>query len=426
MHAPFALTPLAQDMFLRSPAGPSRRGTRCSTRPSGCSRRGLQRLRLLRLPEERAGRAGEGRRTSGGSRSTATRSRCTGGSGTTRSCPSSRRSSQWIAALPVDDLLGEERPRPGSRRGRKGERSWVLHFIAIMGPYQVLEDLVGAYAVGDGPGPRRGGARARPAAGTTSSRTSKRASSRWPRWRPAPRAASSRRRSRRPPRRAAGRRRSISTALRALPGGDAFVDELERVPRDPRPPRARTTTTCCMASWAEAPRLLLRAGSRRGSATPAPPAREREAALARRADELADAVRAALAGQAGRAGEIRDDPRARARHRLADRGPQLLDRPAVAGASARSSRCASVPASSARASFNAAGRRLLPPPRRDRRRPARWPAAPVAGRRRAARSTPGTRHRLGSRTTSARSRPSRRTGDLFDGPRLDQRARSTR
>jgi rifampicin phosphotransferase len=49
-----------------------------------------------------------------------------------------------------------------------------------------------------------------------------------------------------------------------------------------------------LASWAEAPRLLFGRIAPRFE-SPAPPSREREAALARRADELADEVRAALA-----------------------------------------------------------------------------------------------------------------------------------
>ncbi|HEX3266087.1 MAG TPA: PEP-utilizing enzyme, partial [Candidatus Limnocylindrales bacterium] len=78
-----------------------------------------------------------------------------------------------------------------------------------------------------------------------------------------------------------------------LPGGSAFVDELERF-LSTHGHLGQNHDDLRFASWAEAPRLLFgRIASHLRS--PALPARERELGLARRAEELADAVRKALA-----------------------------------------------------------------------------------------------------------------------------------
>ena len=183
-------------------------------------------------------------------------------------------------------------PPPGRKPGGKGERAWILHFLVIMGPYQVLEDLVAAYASAMGPGRDAealglagGGhheledveegiealaARAAAADGGVLARAIE----------------------------AAAAEGEVTDdvdleAFRALPGGEAFVEELERF-LEVHGHLGQNHDDLRFASWAEAPRMLFgRIAPRLRS--PAPPAREREQALARRADELADQVRAALA-----------------------------------------------------------------------------------------------------------------------------------
>jgi pyruvate,water dikinase len=58
----------------------------------------------------------------------------------------------WIEAVPVDELAGPELADAWLTAWAHGLRAWVLHFISIMGPYQVLDDLVDAYTAAMGPG----------------------------------------------------------------------------------------------------------------------------------------------------------------------------------------------------------------------------------------------------------------------------------
>jgi len=203
--------------------------------------------------------------------------------------PELQRIFDTIASLPIDDLAGEDAAAAWSEAWALTSRSWVLHFITIMGPYQVLEDLSDAYASAMGPGRdaealaliagshheledvEEGVEALAKLAGDLGLTAAIEAAA------------------------AEGNATSevdLAT-FRALPGGPRFVDELERFLAE-HGHLGQNHDDLRLASWAEAPRLLLR-----GIATrlrrPAPPAREREAALARRADELAHGARAALA-----------------------------------------------------------------------------------------------------------------------------------
>lgn len=66
--------------------------------------------------------------------------------------PELRRIFDGIAATPVDELEREELADAWLDAWAGAGRSWVLHFMAIPGPYQVLEDLSDAYGAAMGPG----------------------------------------------------------------------------------------------------------------------------------------------------------------------------------------------------------------------------------------------------------------------------------
>jgi pyruvate,water dikinase len=198
---------------------------------------------------------------------------------------------ETIHAIPLEDLPGEAAAQAWLDAWTRAHRAWVLHFITIMGPYQVLEDLPDAYATAVGPG-RDAEALELIAGihhelqdveegiealvglvgtGELAAEIEVAADEGAP-------------------------TDEIDLArLRALPGGPRFVDELERF-LDRHGHLGQNHDDLRLASWAEAPRLLLgRVATRLRQ--PATPSREREAALARRADELAEGARAALAGK---------------------------------------------------------------------------------------------------------------------------------
>jgi pyruvate,water dikinase len=205
--------------------------------------------------------------------------------------PELRATFDSIANLPIDELSGEDAATAWTEAWAAALRAWVFHFITIMGPYQVLEDLPDAYASAIGPGRDAealgliGGthheledveegiealvalasdpalAAAIEALGATGERTSE----------------------------------DDIAALRELPGGSRFVDALRRFLAE-HGHLGQNHDDLRLASWAEAPGLVL---ARIAALVhhPATPSREREAALALRAEELAGDVRAALAAK---------------------------------------------------------------------------------------------------------------------------------
>lgn len=197
------------------------------------------------------------------------------------------------AGLPIEDLPAEAAADAWLEAWAAHLRAWVLHFYTIMGPYQVLDDLIDAYNAAMGPGHEAealallgGGhheledveegieALAELATGPELSAAIAAA------------AGSG----------ADGLDASGDVdfeALRALPGGAGFVDALQAFLAQ-HGHLGQNHDDLRLASWGEEPRQLLARIALR-LRQPAQPARGREAALARRAQELADAVRATLA-----------------------------------------------------------------------------------------------------------------------------------
>lgn len=164
------------------------------------------------------------------------------------------------------------------------DRAWRIHFIAINGPYQVLEDLADLYEraiPGAPPGEsmrliqgarhelfetERGVERlATAAAGEAAVADALRAGAR------------------------------AASALEPLPGGPAFLDEL-RAFLERHGHLGQSVDDLTLASWGEEPSLLLAEIAKRLDHAPEA-AEARRARLARDADDLAGRVRAALADQ---------------------------------------------------------------------------------------------------------------------------------
>lgn len=210
---------------------------------------------------------------------------------TDEALPSLRATFAWMAAIPVDALSRADLAAAWDSAWQRTLDAWVIHFIVIMGPYQVLDDLVDAYLAAMGEGREAealsllGGERheleaveegiealaelAGPAGGTLGAAIE-----------------------------AAAAEGSILDpvdldGLRAHPGGDAFVDAVQAFLAE-HGHLGQNHDDLRLASWGEAPRMLLgRIAARRRAAVQ--PERARRAELRRRADELAAGVRAALA-----------------------------------------------------------------------------------------------------------------------------------
>jgi rifampicin phosphotransferase len=294
MHAPFALTPLAQDMFLRVTGAAFTPWYEMFGAPQRLLPKAFNGYAYFafqpNVPDEREAEQDAWWIQLNRDRIPLTRSLWDD-----EFLPELRSMFDWMAQLPIEDLPPEEAAAAWEEAWRKGERAWVLHFIAIMGPYQVLEDLVAAYAAAMGPGRDAealglvgGGhheledveegieALAALAAAAGAGELARAIE-------------------------AAAAEGEVTDdldveAFRALPGGEAFVDALRQF-LEQHGHLGQNHDDLRLASWAEAPRLFLgRIAPRLRS--PAPPARERESALLRRAGELEAEVRAALADKA--------------------------------------------------------------------------------------------------------------------------------
>ena len=202
--------------------------------------------------------------------------------------PELRRIFDGIAGIAVDDLGTQDLAMAWLGAWTDTTRSWVLHFISIMGPYQVLEDLSDQYAAAMGPNRDAealaliaGGhhvledveagieALAELAAGSE--------------LRAAIEAAAS----------GDVAARIDLGRLRAVDGGAAFVDAAETFLVE-HGHLGQNHDDLILASWAETPRALLgRIATRLRN--PAKPSAEREAELRARAHHLEAAVRAKLA-----------------------------------------------------------------------------------------------------------------------------------
>ena len=187
-----------------------------------------------------------------------------------------------IESVPVEAGSGDEVAAGWEAAWEAAERAWAIHFDAILGPYQVMDDLADAYEVAN-PGAPPGealrlaqgghhelldvelGAEQLAALATAS-----------------PAVADALR---------AGVR-SLE-ALGALPGGREFVAALEPFLRR-HGHLGQSVDDLALASWGEEPGNFLAELAKRLVHTPEP-AEERRARLEREADELADAARARLA-----------------------------------------------------------------------------------------------------------------------------------
>ena len=173
-------------------------------------------------------------------------------------------------------------------------RAWVFHFITIMGPYQVLDDLIDAYNAAMGPG-RDTEALGLIGGGHHELEEVEEGIEALAELVAAPELAAA-------IEAAADAGGGVPVvdqpppdfdALRGLPGGTSFVEALERF-LETHGHLGQNHDDLRLASWGETPRLLLGRIALR-LRQPAAPAREREAALRRRAEELEAAVREQLA-----------------------------------------------------------------------------------------------------------------------------------
>jgi pyruvate,water dikinase len=201
--------------------------------------------------------------------------------------PELRRIFDGIAALRVDDLPADALATAWLDAWQRVSRTWVIHFITIMGPYQVLDDLSDAYAAAIGPG-RDAEALSLAHGGHHELEEVEEGVERLAELAGAPdlRAAVE-----------AAARGDVTApfdlgALRDLRGGPAFAEALAAFLAE-HGHLGQNHDDLRLASWAEAPRLLLgRIATRLRN--PAPPSAEREAQLRARAAELEASVREAL------------------------------------------------------------------------------------------------------------------------------------
>ncbi len=195
-----------------------------------------------------------------------------------RAVPELRELYRWIAGVPVDELPADQLAVSWEGAWERAQRAWCIHFYAITGPYQVMDDLADLYesvvekappgeamrliqgtidelvAVDSGLGRLTEMAATSPALAAAINRT------------PAP---------------------SIDD-LAALPGGPAFVSAL-RVFLDEHGHLGQGFDDLALASWAEEPAMLVAELAKRLE-HPVEPAADRAARLGREADALAEFV----------------------------------------------------------------------------------------------------------------------------------------
>lgn len=201
--------------------------------------------------------------------------------------PELRRMFDAMAALPVDDLAPGDLARAWLDAWEAGTRSWVIHFFAILGPYQVLEDLADAYAAAMGPG-RDAEALSLVGGGHHELEEVEAGVERL-----AGLVADAELRAVLDEAAAGDPAAPIDLAeIRARTGGSAFVDALAAFLAE-HGHLGQSHDDLRQASWAEAPRLLLGRIATR-LRRPAQPSAAREAALRTQAHELEATAREAL------------------------------------------------------------------------------------------------------------------------------------
>lgn len=209
-----------------------------------------------------------------------------------RSVPELRRLYRDIAAIPVEELPAPELAEAWEVAWDQAQRAWAIHFYAITGPYQVMDDLADLYeSVVETPHP---GEALKLIQGTIHElvgvdaglgRLTELAAV-------SPELAAA----------VAARPGPSLEALATLPGGEPFVSELRRFLEE-HGHLGQGFDDLALASWGEEPAMLLaEIGKRLERAVE--PATERAARLAAEADALAEGVRARLAGQPQRLAEF--------------------------------------------------------------------------------------------------------------------------
>ncbi len=152
----------------------------------------------------------------------------------------------WVAARPVETMPAAELAETWDEAWARIGRCWSIHFYAIRGPYQVLEDLADLYesviedaGAGRGPGADRWRR-------STSCTTSSAASRTWRRWWPRRRGSPS----------AWPSPASPSPTWRRLPDAGPFARALDAFLAE-HGHLGQTFDDLTLASWAEEPGLLL-------------------------------------------------------------------------------------------------------------------------------------------------------------------------
>jgi phosphohistidine swiveling domain-containing protein len=209
-----------------------------------------------------------------------------------RAVPELRELYAWIVRVPVDEFSGDDLAAAWDEAWERTQRAWEIHFYAITGPYQVMDDLADLYeSVVEGAPP---GEALKLIQGSIDELVDVDAG--------------------------LGRLtalvagyRELADAIKAtpspgprdlagLPGGGPFVAELDRF-LDQHGHLGQGFDDLGLASWAEEPTMLLAEIAKRLE-HPIEPALERAARLASDADVLADALRARLADQPDKLAEF--------------------------------------------------------------------------------------------------------------------------
>jgi pyruvate,water dikinase len=209
-----------------------------------------------------------------------------------RAVPELRDHYRWITEVPVEDLPADALADAWVEAWVRVERAWSIHFYAIVGPYQVLDDLADLYeSVIEDPSP---GEALRLVAGTIDELIDVDAGL----GRLAELINAS-------PALAAAIDREATRSLEhlaTLDGGPAFLAALAPF-LETHGHLGQGFDDLGLASWAEEPAGLLAELAQRGK-RPVEPAAERAARLEAEAEVLADVVRARLADQPERLAEF--------------------------------------------------------------------------------------------------------------------------
>lgn len=198
----------------------------------------------------------------------------------------------WIADVAVDELPPDRLADAWEGAWKRAERAWSIHFYAIVGPYQVMDDLADLYesVVENAPPGEalkliQGSIDELVAVDAGLGRLTELAAG-------SPELAAA----------IGTSQTSTLEGLSGLPGGVAFVAELGAF-LDAHGHLGQGFDDLGLASWAEAPGMLLGELAKRLE-HPVEPATERASRLAQEADVLADQFRARIADQPDKLAEF--------------------------------------------------------------------------------------------------------------------------